>query len=834
MAAVTQMTPNFLGGVSRQTDDKKLDGQVVDIINGYPDPTYGLVKRGSTGYLWTLKRPFSERPFTEDELEDAFWFYCETKTTVTEENQSKYPFRKIGDVFPHPFIACIHKGQPYVWDSLSGESQPVFSSGPAYLQRPDGSYYGSDAFHARTILDTTIICNRNKVTEMVPNTSTFIPGKVGTIRLNEVLPETDYVFLINDVVYEFTSATEASAANILAGIAELVPDEFNPTIYETSVELSSNNQFTLSVRDKAREEYLNSYQDVVRNQTLLAADTVEGRLVEVIGDKAIATDNFFLRFVDGFWTETTDPQVATEFNATTMPHRLYINPTGQWQFGPIVYEDRLVGDDESNPIPSFIGKTINSSFYYNNRLGFLSESNVVMSQAKDVYNFFAKSQLAITDADPIDVNANSTRPVDLYEVVPQPQGVLLFGTRQQFWMSAPETGVLTPSSTTIKAIASFESDKYISPLDIGTQIGFVSKTPDYSKLMIMQGQGEEIDPTVVEISKVVTGWLPNDINRMAVSPQSSTILLTGNDSEYVYLYRFYNDGQEDRMQAWAKWEMPGKVQALNVANDMVFIITMQGDRYVTTWLSLNSLDKSGPQFSDDPFKPGAPYLDFMSAPSTVVYDGDVSRIYPKFPSIPGRNPIMVLTLPFGSDAPMVTSRIGLIENMRQLPRVDNQDDPGYWMELPEITDPGNGGTPYYEIEGDWSGHTNSMTLGYSYDFEVTLPKFYYKNPAKSGASDYTAHLNINRVKFAVGQSGAVTFKTKAYGSDEWVDIQHVTDADYYEADTDPIAAEQTFTVPIHQRNKNFQLKVTSDLPFPVSLVSMMWEGQYNPRFYRRA
>ena len=104
MAAVTQMTPNFLGGVSRQTDDKKLDGQVVDIINGYPDPTYGLVKRGSTGYLWTLKRPFSNRPFTEDELKDAFWFYCESRTIVTAENQSKYPFRQIGDVFPHPSV----------------------------------------------------------------------------------------------------------------------------------------------------------------------------------------------------------------------------------------------------------------------------------------------------------------------------------------------------------------------------------------------------------------------------------------------------------------------------------------------------------------------------------------------------------------------------------------------------------------------------------------------------------------------------------------------------------------------------------------------------------
>ena len=88
-----------MGGVSRQTDDKKLDGQVVDIINGYPDPTYGLVKRGSTGFLWTLKKDlFSKREFTEDQLKDGFWFYFETKTTITEENKNEYPFRSVGDV----------------------------------------------------------------------------------------------------------------------------------------------------------------------------------------------------------------------------------------------------------------------------------------------------------------------------------------------------------------------------------------------------------------------------------------------------------------------------------------------------------------------------------------------------------------------------------------------------------------------------------------------------------------------------------------------------------------------------------------------------------------
>ena len=93
---------------------------------------------------------------------------------------------------------------------------------------------------------------------------------------------------------------------------------------------------------------------------------------------------------------------------------------------------------------------------------------------------------------------------------------------------------------------------------------------------------------------------------------------------------------------------------------------------------------------------------------------------------------------------------------------------------------------------------------------------------------------LNRAKFAMGLSGGVQFKLKAMGSDEWVDIQHVTDADYYEADLDPLVQETLMTVPINQRNKYFQLKVTSDLPFPISLVSMMWEGQYTPRFYRRA
>ena len=69
--------------------------------------------------------------------------------------------------------------------------------------------------------------------------------------------------------------------------------------------------------------------------------------------------------------------------------------------------------------------------------------------------------------------------------------------------------------------------------------------------------------------------------------------------------------------------------------------------------------------------------------------------------------------------------------------------------------------------------------------------------------------------------------------DNWYDIQPVQEANEYLADDVPMTDQNIYTVPIHQRTDNFLLRVFSDSPFPVSLTSMMWEGNYSPRFYRR-
>jgi hypothetical protein len=89
------------------------------------------------------------------------------------------------------------------------------------------------------------------------------------------------------------------------------------------------------------------------------------------------------------------------------------------------------------------------------------------------------------------------------------------------------------------------------------------------------------------------------------------------------------------------------------------------------------------------------------------------------------------------------------------------------------------------------------------------------------------------MKFSVGLSGGITFKLKARGSAEWTTTMPIPYADYYLADDAPISDESIFILPIYQKTDNFLVKLTSSFPFPVSVNSMMWEGQYSPRYYKR-
>ena len=84
----------------------------------------------------------------------------------------------------------------------------------------------------------------------------------------------------------------------------------------------------------------------------------------------------------------------------------------------------------------------------------------------------------------------------------------------------------------------------------------------------------------------------------------------------------------------------------------------------------------------------------------------------------------------------------------------------------------------------------------------------------------------------MGTAPALNDKVLIY-LDEWYNLNPTQIADTYLANDIALSEQSVFSIPIHQKSQNFQLRVFNDSPFPVALNSMMWEGTYSPRFYRR-
>ena len=875
MANVTQSIPSYLGGVSKQSDDKKLPGQVTDCINAYPDPTFGLTKRPGFKFIKELG--------VQDTYANAKWFY------IHRDGDEKY-------------MGCIKGNQFYIWNVTTGVAVTMTYTSPAQSYLTGTSPTDYDIL---TVQDTTVITNKT-VTITAQTTPTFNTNRVGTVRLRAVTANTTYNVSIKigstTNTATFTTDDDPSADGILTDLKSDIDGwsgDFNNltvTRLDTSLEISSTVDFTLSGKGGPDNERLETYQDQVSNVSDLPDRSKQHRVVKILNTTNSAEDTYYSRFIAddgvsgvGHWEEYIAPDVSPGLNSATMPHELINTGTNAFTFRPATWTNRLVGDDSTNSHPSFVGKKIQQGFFHSNRLGFLVEDNVSMSQSGEYFNFYHVSALTQIASDPVDLSTSSIRPTLLTGVLPTAQGLILFSKNQQFLMYAPN-GLFTPTQTIIRGISNYEMDIDIDPVDNGTNIIFLSKTPGYTRIYQMRTAGQEMNPQVLDIGRMVSEWVPDTVTELSSSPQNSFIAMYGPTKKDVYFYRTYSDGQNELMQAWFRWECPGKVQTLAVDSDVLYAVTMQSGQYTLVSASLNQTPEEQILVNSDGQKMN-PCVDLYATASSIKYLGiDAFTItaggtgYTSAPTVAitpilsseGTGATATATVAGGAVTAITLTNAGsgyaagatvsfsggggcgaaatctVYEGTKAyIPYTDDANlstvlvvgsdaadltNPTY-VESGFTVTPGRGtdgvGTYFSVAEKDLTSVASKVIVGYKYNYDIILPKTYFKLNPEGTISDYTASLTIQRMKFSTGLSGVVSFKLKPKGAAEWNDVHPTIDANFYLANDVPLAEQSVMTVPVHQKNDNFTIRIYSDSPFPVSLTSMMWEGYYSPRFYRR-
>ena len=128
----------------------------------------------------------------------------------------------------------------------------------------------------------------------------------------------------------------------------------------------------------------------------------------------------------------------------------------------------------------------------------------------------------------------------------------------------------------------------------------------------------------------------------------------------------------------------------------------------------------------------------------------------------------------------------------------------------------------------------NIIVGYNYDMLVELPTTYPTQAnGENISSDAISNLTLHRMKFQLGPSGPVDYQVDIEGIPTWNNTITHAPSHRYKADGLNVSTGDLHTIPIYQRNKNVTVKVIGNTPYPVTLLSMTWEGRLTSKFYRR-
>ena len=543
-------------------------------------------------------------------------------------------------------------------------------------------------------------------------------------------------------------------------------------------------------------------------------------------------DDYYVQFqgnqgVDGpgVWEETVEPGLFNEFEETLMPHRIVrgafvTDADGDDIFtftvAAIDWDNREVGDELTNPYPSFIDSNdpdnaansnpIERVIFYRNRLCLLAGENIIMSRPGDYFNLWSLSALNVSVSDPIDTAASSTYSSLLLDAIVVNSGLILFSEFQQFLLTT-DSDLLSPQTVKISNLATYDFNPRTSPFSMGNTVGFVSSAGINSRLYEMYSIFREGEPDIIEQSKILNRRLPQDLTLLTDSKQNGFLMFAQQDASDIFCYRYFNQGNERLQSAWFRWNIIGDLQYHTIMGDNWYGVVVEDDADGTERISLLNMDLSERFSTTDIQGEQFDYRVHMDY-SFEIANGDLTH------STANNNTSFTLPIP------------NLTNDDRSMYAYTLSDGGRY----AEVTISGTTGT----VPGNWTANNATLIVGYNYLMEVDFPRMYLNSdPARGGITDTTASLTVHRCKLSMGPQGVYQTVLRRAGKDDFTVDYESRPMNGYTAGAVPYLGHRMNTIPVYEKNYNFNLSLRSEHPSPCTLYSMSWEGMYSSLNYRR-
>jgi len=565
MTLISSPIPNLINGVSQQAPSIRLSSQADVVENCFPSIVEGLKKRPPTHHISKLINGVLGDNFVHDINRDS-----------TEQ-----------------YVAIVTTSSIRVFDLTGTEKTVTTPNGLTYL---DTTTPSTD-LRALTIADYTFFLNRSKKPLMATTLSAHSQG-CALVHVKQGNYSQNYKISVDGVVHatKTTSAsdpvdirTDKIASDLAASLTTSLGAGWTITrqSYSISIKKDDGTDFRVEVEDSFGGNALKAVKDKVQRFSDLPVIATKDFIVEVVGEASSNFDNYFVKFTPnnatstfdaGVWEETLAPSIEYDLDASMMPHVLVREADGTFTFREALWDGRQVGDLVSAPDPSFIGASLNDIFFFKNRLGFLADQNVIMSQAGEFFAFLPSTVTSILDNAPIDVSAAHTKVSILQHAVPFNGRLLLFSDQTQFVLEGGD--LLTPKTAEITQTTEFESTHKAKPVGIGRVAYFGVNRGGYAGLREYFVGDDGVSMDAEDVTGHVPKYLAGNLTALEASSNEDILVATTDaDQHIIYPYKYYWVKDEKLQSAWTKWtyHATSKVLRTFFIETTLYLVLQHGD-----------------------------------------------------------------------------------------------------------------------------------------------------------------------------------------------------------------------------------------------------------------
>lgn len=587
--------PNLLNGVSQQPPNLRFPGQAEVQENAYSSIVEGLGKRPPSEHI--------------------------AKLINGSAGPAKVHMIDRGDGIER-YVVVLRDNSIKVFDLNGVEKTVIVPSGAeTYL---DIAGTPETVFKCVSIADYTFILNTEKTPALDATTSAAAANEA-LVWVKQGAYNTRYEIKGNFTSTwtsenssthtgtvdgeSFSAVSHADGVYLAARLRANLTSPADGTSTRSSyvLHLTRSSAFNISVSDGIGGNALGLVKGSVQAFTDLPTIAPNGFKVNVEGLPDTDVDDYWLTFQskngssigEGTWAETVAPGVKYKYDYSTMPHVLIrqsdgtfifkradgLTPSGSGSGYPAgrdysgaKWADRLAGDEVTNPTPSFVGRQISDIFLFRGRLGVLAGESVILSESGFYFNFWRTSVSKLLDSDPIDISSSHPSITLFRHAIPFSDRLVLFSDRVQFILGTRQA-ILTSTNVVLTPTANYDCLNTLRPVVIGDAIFFGFDRGGYTgvRQMIANTSDSEI-LLAPDISAHVPKYINGKIVEMVGSSHDNIlVVLSSGDLSSLFIYKWYDSGQERIQSSWSTWNFAGStIRGMSWIGSTLYVVIQRG------------------------------------------------------------------------------------------------------------------------------------------------------------------------------------------------------------------------------------------------------------------